>query len=217
LNNTIFGTKWSSLPDTGNVPLVADVSSCMLSEPLDVGRFGLLYGGAQKNLGPAGCTVVIVRDDLMGHAPEWTPTMLRYDIHAKERSLFNTPPCWCVYVISLVLEWIAGMGGLEALGARNRKKAALLYDALEKSSLFYSPVEKEARSLMNVTFVVRETDAEKKKALEDRFLKEAAESGLVNLAGHRLVGGLRASIYNAMPVEGVEALVSFIEKFEKRI
>jgi phosphoserine aminotransferase len=217
LNNTIFGTKWSALPDSGAVPLVADASSCLLSEPLDVGRFGLLYGGAQKNLGPAGCTIVIIRDDLIGRAPSWTPAMLRYDIHAKEKSLFNTPPCWCIYIISLVLEWIAGLGGLPALGARNRKKAALLYDALERSALFYAPVEKEARSLMNVVFVVRESDERKRKAIEDRFLKEAEGCGLVNLAGHRLAGGLRASIYNAMPVEGVEALVSFIERFEKRM
>jgi phosphoserine aminotransferase len=217
LNNTIFGTRWSSLPATGDVPLVADASSCILSEPLDVSKFGLLYAGAQKNLGPAGCTIVIVRDDLISPPPSWTPTMLRYDTHAKEKSLFNTPPCWCIYIISLVLEWIAATGGLAALGERNRKKAALLYTALEASSLFYSPVEKKDRSLMNIPFIVREKDGDKRKALEQQFLSEAELSGLVNLAGHRLAGGLRASIYNAMPIEGVEALVMFIEQFEKKV
>ncbi|MDR2864195.1 MAG: 3-phosphoserine/phosphohydroxythreonine transaminase [Spirochaetaceae bacterium] len=217
LNNTIVGTKWHTLPPVGDVPLVADVSSCILSEPLDVSRFGLLYAGAQKNLGPAGCTVVIIRKDLITQAPSWTPTMLRYDIHAKEKSLYNTPPCWSIYIIYLVLQWISETGGLEAMGERNRKKAGILYDALEKSSLFYSPVEKASRSLMNIPFVIREKDEAKKKTIEEKFLKEAAENGMINLAGHRLVGGLRASIYNAMPLEGVDKLVSFIEKFEKKV
>lgn len=208
LNNTIVGTKWSALPDTGSVPLAADISSCILSEPLDVSRFGLLYAGAQKNLGPAGATVVVVRDDLIGkHAPE-TPTMLRYDIHAKEGSMYNTPPCYAIYVLGLVLKWMKDSGGVEAMAARNREKAAVLYDYLDSSKLFRSPVEKEFRSLMNVPFVAG--DAE----LEAACVKEAAAEGLINLAGHRLVGGLRASIYNAMPLEGVRALVEFLKRFE---
>ncbi|MDR0685414.1 MAG: 3-phosphoserine/phosphohydroxythreonine transaminase [Spirochaetaceae bacterium] len=214
-NNTIFGTRWQSPPDTGEVPLVADISSCIASEPLDVSRFALLFAGAQKNLGPAGCTVVIIRNDLLGAAPPWTPAMLRYDIHAKEKSLYNTPPCYCIYMMGLVLEWIQGMGGIDAIAGRNQRKAALLYDCLDASRLFRPPVEKPHRSLMNVTFVVNEGDAVRRAALEQRFLSEAAVQGMVNLAGHRLVGGLRASIYNAMPEEGVKSLVSFIEKFEK--
>jgi phosphoserine aminotransferase len=217
LNNTIAGTKWASLPETGNVPLVADVSSCIASEPLDVSKFGLVYAGAQKNLGPAGCALVIIRNDLIGRAPEWTPTMLNYETHAKEKSLFNTPPCWCIYMIGLVLEWVRECGGLSAMKERNEKKAALLYNALGESKLFYSPIEENSRSLMNVVFLVREGNAEKKKEIETRFLKEAVGEGLVNLAGHRLVGGLRASIYNAMPYEGVEKLVSFMKKFEHRL
>ena len=215
-NNTIFGTRWQSPPATGEVPLVADISSCVASEPLDVSRFGLLFAGAQKNLGPAGCTVVIIRDDLLGAAPPWTPAMLRYDIHAKEKSLYNTPPCYCIYMMGLVLEWIQGMGGIDAVAERNRRKAALLYDCLDASRLFRAPVKKPHRSLMNVTFVVNEGDGARRAALEKRFLNEAAAQGLVNLAGHRLVGGLRASIYNAMPLEGVKALVSFIEKFPRQ-
>jgi phosphoserine aminotransferase len=217
LNNTIVGTAWETLPATGEVPLVADISSCILSGPLDVQKFGLLYAGAQKNLGPAGCAVVIIREDLIGNAPHWTPAMMRYDVHAKEKSMFNTPPCWCIYMIGLVLQWAREQGGVEALGERNREKAALLYDALEGSKLFFSPVDKNARSIMNVVFVPREEDGEKKKLIEERFLKEATEAGLVNLSGHRLVGGLRASLYNAMPLEGVKALVSFIDNFEKRV
>jgi phosphoserine aminotransferase len=214
-NNTIFGTRWQSPPDTGDAPLVSDVSSCIASEPLDVSRFGLLFAGAQKNLGPSGCTVVIIRDDLLRAAPPWTPAMLRYDIHAKEKSLYNTPPCYCIYMIGLVLEWIRGIGGIDAVAERNRGKAALLYECLDASRLFRSPVEKSCRSLMNVTFVVDEGDDVRRAAIEKRFLSEAAAQGLVNLAGHRLVGGLRASLYNAMPLEGVKALVSFIEKFER--
>jgi phosphoserine aminotransferase len=213
-NNTIVGTKWDKIPDTGSVPLVSDVSSCILSEPLDVGKFGILYAGAQKNLGPAGVTVVIIRDDLLDKAPAWTPVMLRYDTHAAEGSMYNTPPCYCVYIISLVLEWLKGLGGVDAMAKLNYEKAKLLYDYLDNSKLFYSPVEKPYRSLMNIPFVPREDDAEKKAALETRFVKEAAAAGLVNLAGHRLVGGMRASIYNAMPIEGVQALIRFMEKFE---
>jgi phosphoserine aminotransferase len=214
LNNTIVGTRWPSLPDTGKVPLVSDVSSCILSEPIDVSKFGLLYAGAQKNLGPAGVTVVIIREDLIVQPPSRTPAMLRYDIHAAEGSLFNTPPCYGIYIIGLVLEWLKDLGGVEAIARLNREKAALLYSYLESSKLFGSPVEKSCRSLMNIPFIPREKDPEKKAALEKRFVSEATASGLVNLAGHRLVGGMRASIYNAMPIEGVRALISFMEKFE---
>ncbi len=215
LNNTIVGTKWTEIPGTGNVPLISDISSCILSEPLDVSRFGLLYAGAQKNLGPAGTTVVIIRDDLIGHAPAWTPAMLRYDIHAEENSMYNTPPCYGIYVIGLVLEWLKKLGGVEAAAKLNREKAALFYDYLDNSPLFSSPVEKPFRSLMNIPFVIKENDAEKRAALESRFIKEAAAAGLVNLAGHRLVGGMRASIYNAMPIEGVRALIQFMDKFSR--
>jgi phosphoserine aminotransferase len=211
------GTKWPSIPDTGAVPLVSDVSSSILSEPLDVSKFGILYAGAQKNLGPAGTTVVIIREDLIGHAPSWVPALLRYDIHAKEASMYNTPPCYGIYMIGLVLEWVKGLGGVEAVAKLNREKADLFYSCLEKSKHFLSPVEKSCRSLMNIPFVPRETDPEKCKNIEERFVKEAAAEGLLNLAGHRLVGGMRASIYNAMPIDGVKALVAFIEKFEKSL
>jgi phosphoserine aminotransferase len=214
-NNTIMGTKWPAIPDTGAVPLVTDLSSAILSEPIDVSRFALIYAGAQKNLGPAGTTVVIIREDLLGGAPPWVPVMLRYDIHAKEASMYNTPPCYGIYIIGLVLEWLKGLGGVEAMAAINREKAALFYDYLETSRMFFSPVEKNSRSLMNIPFVPRESDPERKAAIEKRFVAEAAAAGLVNLAGHRLVGGMRASIYNAMPLEGVKALLAFMEKFER--
>jgi phosphoserine aminotransferase len=216
-NNTIVGTKWPAIPDTGGVPLAADISSAILSEPLDVSRFGLLYAGAQKNLGPAGTTVVIIREDLVGRAPSRVPAMLRYDIHDREASLYNTPPCYGIYFIGLVLQWLKDRGGVEAAAEVNREKAALLYDYLENSKNFYSPVEKASRSLMNIPFVPREKDAEKKAAVEKRFVAEAAAAGLVNLAGHRLVGGMRASIYNAMPPEGVKALLRFMENFERTL
>jgi phosphoserine aminotransferase len=210
LNNTIVGTKWHYIPDTGRVPLVADISSCILSEPLDISKFGVLYAGAQKNLGPAGTTVVIVREDLIGKAPSWTPALLRYDIHAQEASLYNTPPCYGIYMISLVLEWLKRSGGVEAIMKINQEKASLFYEYLERSLLFHSPVVPEARSLMNIPFINGD------KELEERFIREAETVGLVNLAGHRLVGGLRASIYNAMPIEGVQKLITFAEDFEKR-
>jgi len=212
-NNTIVGTRWDSVPDTGSVPLISDISSCILSEPLDVSKFGILYAGAQKNLGPAGTTVVIVRDDLIGKAPDWVPVMLRYDTHADEGSMYNTPPCYGIYMIGLVLEWIKNLGGVDAITKLNREKAALFYDYLDSSKMFYSPVEKQYRSLMNIPFIVTEKDEAKKSELETRFVKEAAAAGLINLAGHRLVGGMRASIYNAMPIDGVKALISFMEKF----
>lgn len=210
MNNTIYGTRYTTLPDTGDVPLVADVSSCILSEPIDVSRFGLLYAGAQKNMAPAGLTVVIIREDLIGHAKDFTPTMFNYQTHADNDSMFNTPPCYAIYICKLVLEWLKNdIGGLENMKAINEKKAALLYDYLDSSKLFKGTVVKEDRSLMNVPFVTGDAD------LDAKFVKEATEAGLVNLKGHRTVGGMRASIYNAMPVEGVEKLVAFMTQFEK--
>ena len=210
LNNTIYGTRYTALPETGSVPLVADVSSCILSEPIDVSRFGVLYAGAQKNMAPAGLTVVIIREDLIGHARDITPTMFNYKTHADNDSMYNTPPCYAIYICKLVLEWIKNeIGGLEKMKERNEGKAALLYDFLDSSKLFKGTVVKEDRSLMNIPFV---TGSE---ALDAKFVKEAAAAGFVNLKGHRTVGGMRASIYNAMPVEGVEKLVAFMKDFEK--
>ena len=208
LNNTIYGTVYHELPDTGDVPLFADISSCFLSEPLDVTKFGLVYGGAQKNIAPAGLTVVIVREDLLGKARDITPTMLNYQIHAENDSLYNTPPCYTIYICKLVLEWIKSLGGLEAVAERNHKKAKLLYDFLDSSEMFRGTVVPEDRSIMNVPFV---TDSDE---LNAKFIKEAEAAGFINLKGHRTVGGMRASIYNAMPVEGVEKLVDFMKKFE---
>ena len=210
LNNTIYGTKFTALPETGDVPLVADISSCILSEPIDVSKFGVLYAGAQKNMGPAGLTVVIVREDLIGHARDITPTMFNYQTHADNDSMFNTPPCYAIYICKLVLDWIKNdIGGLTEMKAINEKKAALLYDYLDSSSLFKGTVVKEDRSLMNIPFVTGDAD------LDAKFVKEAAAAGFVNLKGHRSVGGMRASIYNAMPTEGVEKLVAFMKEFEK--
>ena len=209
MNNTIYGTVYHELPDTGDVPLIADISSCFLSEPIDVSKFGMLYGGAQKNVAPAGLVIAIIREDLLGNARDITPTMLNYKIQADAESLYNTPPCYTIYICKLVLEWIKRTGGLEAMKERNEKKAKLLYDYLDESKMFRGTVVKEDRSLMNVPFV---TDSEE---LNAKFVKEATEAGLVNLKGHRTVGGMRASIYNAMPYEGVEKLVAFMKKFEK--
>ncbi|MDR2193783.1 MAG: 3-phosphoserine/phosphohydroxythreonine transaminase [Treponema sp.] len=217
LNNTIVGTAWNSVPETGAIPLVTDASSCILSGPLDVSKFGVIYAGAQKNLGPAGVTVVIIREDLIGKAPSWTPVMLRYDTHAQEGSLYNTPPCYAIYMVGLVLEWLKNLGGIEAIAQINREKAGLFYAYLESSKAFLSPVAKADRSLMNIPFVYRDAFVDRKTELESRFVKEAAAEGLVNLAGHRLVGGMRASMYNAMPIEGVQALIRFMEQFEKRL
>jgi len=216
LNNTIVGTKWDKLPDwagSSPVPLVTDISSSILSEPVDVSKFGILYAGAQKNLGPAGVTVVIIREDLIRKTPDWVPVMLRYDTHAGEGSMYNTPPCYSIYIINLVLEWLKNLGGVEAIAKINREKAAILYDYLDSSEFFKSPVEKKFRSLMNIPFITTESDESIKTELENRFIKGAAAAGLINLAGHRLVGGMRASIYNAMPVDGVEALISFMKRF----
>lgn len=210
MNNTIYGTRFTTLPQTGEVPLVADISSCILSEPIDVSKFGLLYAGAQKNMGPAGLTVVIVREDLIGNAMDMTPTMFNYQIHADNGSMYNTPPCYSIYVCKLVLEWVKNeIGGLEAMEAINEKKAALLYDFLDNSKLFKATVEKKDRSLMNVPFVTGNEE------LDAKFVKEATAAGFVNLKGHRSVGGMRASIYNAMPTEGVEKLVAFMKAFEE--
>ena len=208
-NNTIYGTVYHQLPDTGDIPLVADISSCILSEPIDVSKFGLLFAGAQKNMGPSGVTVVIVREDLIGNAMDITPTMLNYKTHADADSLFNTPPCYAIYIVKLVLEWIKNtVGGLDKMKELNEKKAKLLYDFLDSSELFKGTVVPEDRSLMNVPFVTGNAD------LDAKFVKEASENGFVNIKGHRTVGGMRASIYNAMPYEGVEKLVAFMKKFE---
>lgn len=209
LNNTIYGTKWNTLPETGNVPLVADISSCILSEPIDVSRFGLLYAGAQKNMGPAGLTVVIIREDLIGRAKDFTPTMFNYQTHADNDSMFNTPPCYAIYICKLVLDWIKNdIGGLEKMKEFNEKKAKILYDFLDSSKLFKGTVVPEDRSLMNIPFV---TGSEE---LDAKFVKEAAAHDFVNIKGHRSVGGMRASVYNAMPIEGVEKLVAFMKEFE---
>lgn len=210
MNNTIYGTVYHELPQTGSVPLVADISSCILSQPIDVSKFGVLYAGAQKNMAPAGVTVVIVREDLIGSAQDITPTMFNYQTHADNDSMFNTPPCYTIYMAKLVLEWIKNeIGGLDEMKKRNEKKAALLYDFLDSSKLFKGTVVKEDRSLMNVPFVTGDAD------MDAKFVKEAAAKGFVNIKGHRSVGGMRASIYNAMPYEGVEALVKFMDEFEK--
>ena len=210
MNNTIYGTVYHELPDTGDVPLVADISSCILSRPIDVSRFGVLYAGAQKNMAPAGLTVVIIREDLIGHAQEITPTMFNYKTHADADSMFNTPPCYTIYIAKLVLEWLKNeIGGLEKMQQINEKKAKLLYDFLDSSEMFRGTVVPEDRSLMNVPFVTGSDE------LDAKFVKAATEAGFVNLKGHRSVGGMRASIYNAMPVEGVEKLVAFMKKFEE--
>ncbi|MBQ3100906.1 MAG: 3-phosphoserine/phosphohydroxythreonine transaminase [Clostridia bacterium] len=208
-NNTIFGTKYGYIPDTGDVPLVADMSSCILSEPVDVSKFGMIYAGAQKNMAPAGLTVVIVREDLIGNAREDIPVMLDYKLMADNDSMYNTPPCWCIYVAKLVYEWLLELGGLEAMKAMNEKKAAILYDYLDSQDYYVSPAEKDSRSMMNVTFVTGDAELDKK------FASEAGKAGLKSIKGHRSVGGMRASIYNAMPQAGVEALVEFMKEFAK--
>ncbi len=208
-NNTIFGTKWGYIPDTGDVPLVADMSSCILSEPVDVSKFGLIYAGAQKNVAPAGLTIVIAREDLLSaELADFVPTMCNYATMAENDSMYNTPPCYPIYVCGLVLKWIKNLGGLEEMKKINEKKAQMLYDCLDKSKLFSNPVKENSRSMMNVTF--RAEDDE----INAKFVKESAAAGFANLKGHRSVGGMRASIYNAMPTEGVEALCEFIKKFE---
>ncbi len=206
-NNTIYGTKFPKVPDTGSIPLVADMSSCILSEPVDVSKFGLIYAGAQKNVAPAGVTIVIVREDLIGNARPDTPAMLDYKLMAENDSMYNTPPCWCIYMAKLVFDWLLSIGGLEEIKRRNEKKASLLYDYLDSQSYYTAPVAKNCRSMMNVVFVTGDANLDKK------FAAEASAAGLKNLKGHRSVGGMRASIYNAMPYEGVEKLVEFMKAF----
>ena len=220
-NNTIMGTHYEYIPETGNIPLVADISSCVLSEPLDISKFGLVFAGAQKNLAPAGVTLVIIREDLITDSPRaGTPTMLSYKTHADADSMYNTPPCYTIYVLGKVLHWIEKNGGAEGMLKRNREKADYLYNFLDSSDFYHATAEKGSRSLMNVPFLTKystgatdEASLAKEKELNDKFVKEAAAAGLVNLKGHRLVGGMRASIYNAMSLDGVKALVEFMKKF----
>ena len=208
-NNTIFGTKYKILPETGNIPLISDISSCILSEPIDVTKYGLAYAGAQKNMGPSGLTVVIVRDDLIGKARPETPKITDYQVQAENDSMINTPPCYAIYVAMLVTKWLKeDIGGLEAMKKINVDKANLLYDFIDNSSLYSNPVRKDCRSIMNVTFVTGDKD------LDGKFAKDAEKAGFVNLKGHRSVGGMRASIYNAMPTEGIKELIEFMKKFE---
>ena len=223
-NNTIMGTHYEYIPETGNIPLVADISSCVLSEPLDVSKFGLLFAGAQKNLAPAGVTLVIVREDLIPEVENClpgTPTMLAYKTHADNDSMYNTPPCYTIYVLGKVLHWIEANGGAEGMLKRNKEKAEYLYNFLDSSDFYRATTEVGSRSLMNVPFLTKysvagatdEAVLAKEKEINDKFCKEAAAAGFVNLKGHRLVGGMRASIYNAMSIEGVKALVEFMKKF----
>lgn len=207
-NNTIYGTAYNYVPETGDIPLVADMSSNILSEPVDVSKFGIIWAGAQKNVGPAGVTIVIIREDLLGFAGAEVPTYLDYKIHADNDSMYNTPPCFAIYVAGEVFKHIKETGGLEAMQKRNREKAAKLYDYIDSSDLYKSPVVKEDRSMMNVVFVTGDA------ALDKKFVAEAKEAGLVNLSGHRSIGGMRASIYNAMPMEGIDTLIEFMKKFE---
>ena len=210
-NNTIYGTKYKKLPNTKGKILVADVSSCFLSEPVDIEKYGIMYGGVQKNIGPAGMVISVVRDDLItDDVLPGTPTMMKFKTHADANSLYNTPNCYCIYICGKVFKWLKKMGGLEVMKERNEKKAKILYDFLDQSSLFRGTVRKEDRSLMNVPFVTGD------KEMDAKFVAAAAEAGFVNLKGHRSVGGMRASIYNAMPVEGVEKLVAFMTEFERR-
>lgn len=209
-NNTIYGSRWHYLPDTGSVPLVSDMSSCILSEPVDVSKYGLIYAGAQKNIAPAGLTLVIIRDDLIYDPLPGTPTMMNYGVQAKNDSMYNTPPCYPIYIAMLVLKHIQKLGGLSAMQKINEEKAALLYDYIDSSSFYKTVIARENRSLMNVTF--RTGDEE----LDAKFAKESAAAGLSNLKGHRSAGGMRASIYNAMPKAGIEALIDFMKEFERK-
>jgi phosphoserine aminotransferase len=207
LNNTIYGSKWDYVPET-DVPLVCDMSSCILSEPIDVSKYGIIYAGAQKNMGPAGLTVVIVKNSLPFCPPEDTPILLRYPTMIKNKSMYNTPPTYGIYLLGLVLDWIDEMGGLEEMAKINREKAEMLYNRLDNSNLFKLGIEKPYRSMMNVTFTTGDDE------LDNQFIKGATESGLISLKGHRSAGGMRASIYNAMPVEGIKRLINYIDKFE---
>ena len=206
--DTIYGTRFTDLPDTGNVPIVSDMSSCILSEPIDVSKYGIIYAGAQKNMGPAGLTVVIIREDLIGNPQSITPTMFDYKTHSENGSMYNTPPTYGIYILKLVLDWIKAKGGLDGMKVHNEKKAGMLYDFLDSSKMFSATVFGKDRSLMNIPFVTGNEELDKK------FVSEAKAAGFVNLKGHRSVGGMRASIYNAMPIEGVEKLVTFMKNFE---
>ena len=208
-NNTIFGTEWATEPEVGSVPLICDASSDILCRSIDVSKYGLIYAGAQKNMGPAGVTTVIVRDDMLARIPDGLHTMLDYRTHVKKESLYNTPPCFAIYVVGLVLQWLKGLGGLEAMERINREKAGMLYDAIDATDYYRGTAAPDSRSLMNVTFRLPNEDLEKK------FVAEATAAGLDGLKGHRSVGGLRASIYNAFPTEGVKALVDFMKEFER--
>ncbi len=208
-NNTIFGTTFPYIPDTGDIPLIADMSSCILSQPIDISKFAVIYGGAQKNMGPAGLTVVIVREDMLGKARDITPVMMNYQVQAENDSMYNTPPTYAIYIHKLILEWVENIiGGIENMEKINIEKAKILYDYLDSSKLFKPTAAKEDRSLMNVCFVTGD------KELDAEFCKAAANEGFVNIKGHRSVGGMRASIYNAMPTEGVKKLVEFMKEFE---
>lgn len=207
-NNTLEGTRYTFLPDTGDIPLVSDMSSNIMSEEIDITKFGLIYAGAQKNLGPAGLTIVIVRNDLLGKHLDITPSMLRYEIHAKEKSLYNTPPTFSIYVAGLVFQWLDEMGGVKVMEDINKNKAKILYEFLDESKMFKNNVNMEDRSLMNIPFTAPIDE------LNEKFITQSEKAGLTSLRGHRLIGGMRASIYNAMPVEGVKALVEFMKKFE---
>ena len=208
-NNTIYGTEWQYVPETGNVPLVCDMSSDILSRPVDVSKYGIVYAGAQKNMSPAGLTVVIIRKDLAGHELPYTPLMMNYQTMIEKDSMYNTPPCWCIYMLGLTLDWVAEQGGVEGMEKLRELRSGMLYDVLDSSKLFRCHAEKGSRSGMNVTF---RTGSEE---LDAKFVAEATAAGFVNLKGHRKTGGMRASIYNAMPVEGVEKLCDFIKKFDQ--
>jgi phosphoserine aminotransferase len=211
-NNTIYGSKFPQIPDTGSVPLVADLSSCIMSEPIDISRFALVYAGAQKNMAPAGLTLVIVRDDMIGRERAATPLMLSYKVAADNDSMYNTPPCYSIYIAKLVMEWLRDdIGGVEKMAEINYRKAGKLYDYLDSSSLFKATVQPGSRSIMNVCFVTGNEEIDK------QFCKEAEKAGFINIKGHRSVGGMRASIYNAMPEEGIDALIQFMSAFEQRI
>ena len=209
-NNTIYGTHFNAMPKGGETPLVCDMSSCIMSEPINVSDFAMIYAGAQKNVGPAGLTIVIIREDLLGNARPETPSMLDYKVMADADSMYNTPPCYAIYIAGLVFKWVESLGGVKAMHEINKKKAEILYQAIEETKLFHLHAHKDSRSLMNVTF--RTDDPE----LDKKFVAAAAERGMVSLAGHRKVGGMRASIYNAMPVEGVEKLAAFIKEFDEK-
>ena len=208
-NNTIYGTEWQYVPDTGDVPIVCDMSSNFLSRPVDVSQYGVIFGGAQKNLAPAGLTIAVVREDLAGHELPYTPLMMNYKTMIDKDSMYNTPPCWCIYMLGLTLDWVAENGGVAGMEKLKWQRANMLYDTLESSRLFRLHADKGSRSGMNVTFRTGDED------LDAKFVREAAQAGFVNLKGHRLTGGMRASIYNAMPVEGVEKLCDFIRAFDR--